>query len=409
MDEYGRAEVVFPAAYLSEFALEFVGRMREHPDVPRTLEPTTRQAVAIPSFLSARFMRRGRLGLEDLVEAAVVTSYAENQEIARRVALEILTGRASRRRGCREEGAEAPRHERSAAQVGLGIRADGEPGEPEGGGGDGIGPGDDVFREWIERYRCDKEYRRRVSGLAERIILTSLSNCGHTSLFKEDFGVFEGERLDYFQLGDDFELIDFDESIQNIIDHRRDVSEVAYEDFLVRERRGQRKAVVFLEDISASMGEAIDFCKLLSVVLLLCLRRHEISLAFFESGPYVIKEFFEKKPVDEVVESVLSTRTLFGTMGGNVMRWAREQLGGVEGRYYEKVCVILSDMGFFDMDRVVEEMRAMREDGVKVVLLLPPTLVYRRNVQRAMAAGPEVIDMDSRSVDDFTRAMSMAL
>jgi len=96
-------------------------------------------------------------------------------------------------------------------------------------------------------------------------------------------------------------------------------------------------------------------------------------------------------------------------MGGNVMRWAREQLGAVEGRYYEKVCIILSDMGFFDMDRVAEEMESMREDGVKVIILLPPALVYRSNVRKVMRAGPEVVEMDAESVEDFARAMSAVL
>ncbi|GEM_PF-1222372 len=410
MGDGGKDAAIFPSAYVSEFALEFVRRMRDHPDVPRQLEPSVRQAISIPSFLSGRFMRKGCLGLEDLVAAAVVTSYADNQEIARRVALEIIAGRLSRKRGPREdEKAGSPDGALGRMDAGLGIRVEGGAEKEEEGGGSGVGPGDDLFRDWIERFRCDKEYRRKVSGMADKILLKSLSNCGHTSLLKEDFGVFEGERLDYFQAGDDFDLIDFDESIQNIVTHRRRVSEVTYEDFIVRERRGQKKAVVFLEDISASMGEAIHFCKLFSVVLLYCLRKHELSLAFFESGPYVIKEFFEKKPLDEVIESVLATRTLFGTMGGNVMRWAREQLGRVEGRYFERVCIVLSDMGFFDMERVAEEMRSMRESGVKVILLLPPTLIYRSNVQAAMKARPEVVGIDGRSMESFSEAMSEVL
>lgn len=91
------------------------------------------------------------------------------------------------------------------------------------------------------------------------------------------------------------------------------------------------------------------------------------------------------------------------------MKWAREQLGRVEGRYYEKICIVLSDMGFFDMERVADEMRSMWDAGVKVILLLPPTLVYKSNVHAATRAGPEVIGMDAKSVGDFAHAMSTVL
>lgn len=58
MGDVEKVKGIFPSAYISEFALEFVERMRDHPDVPRQLEPTVRQAISIPALLSSRYMRR---------------------------------------------------------------------------------------------------------------------------------------------------------------------------------------------------------------------------------------------------------------------------------------------------------------------------------------------------------------
>ena len=73
------------------FAHEFVKRMRATLEVKA--KPSVRQTQAIPQFLSARFFRKGELGLDDFVEAAVYTSYPPDQGIARLIAEEILLGR----------------------------------------------------------------------------------------------------------------------------------------------------------------------------------------------------------------------------------------------------------------------------------------------------------------------------
>ncbi len=73
-----------------DFAHQFVTRMREHDEVK--VKPSVRQTSAIPSFLSARFFRNGKVTLEDFVEAAVYTTFPSDQDIARYIAEEILLG-----------------------------------------------------------------------------------------------------------------------------------------------------------------------------------------------------------------------------------------------------------------------------------------------------------------------------
>jgi len=391
------------------FTSEFIRRMREHPDVPSSLEPSTRQAIAIPTLLSGRRMRRGCIGAEDFVLAAVATSCVENQDIAYKVAMGILLGKQSEKR--REEDGKAYALDK------MGMEVDGRgrseiPQFVEKGkkvSGSGVGGGDERFLEWVRKFRGDKEYRRRIIEMAERISLACNSRCESTSasLVKEDSGILYGEKVRYFQPGDDPSLIDFEESIENIISQCKRLSEIRYEDFIVRERRGQRMAVVLLEDISGSMSQAIKYSMTYVAILLYAFRKHEIALGFFESNPYAVKEFFDKKSVEETIESVLSARTRGGTKGGHILRWARDQLEGIDERYYEKMCIVCGDMGFHDIEEVAAEIKRMRDAGIKVVIILPPaSTCYEFCVGMVENAKPIIVELDRDEMAKFPEIMS---
>lgn len=394
-----------------EFAVEFMRRMREHPDIPISLEPTPRQAIALPTFLSARWMREGFLTAQDLVVAAVVTSYAENQRIACEVAMEILSGKHAKEQECEQEEGQQERELVIEEQWQLFFEdmGQGRPEAAEDDSGSGSGPGEERFSDWVRKFQGDKEYRDRIRDFAEQISLENHCSQTGASYFKEDSGVFAGEKLGQLMPGDDYSLIDFEESIENILGSGRGLSEMRYEDFIVRERRGTRKAVVILEDISGSMRAGLDGSIMCAVMLLYALRKHEVALAFFEGNPYVIKEFFDRRPIEETIDDLFSAQTMFGTMGGNVLRWAREQLEVINGRYYEKTCIICSDMGFFDIKKVIREIELMKESEIKVVIILPPTFIYESSVEAVKEAGPIIARLGDASMAMFPEILSEAL
>lgn len=71
------------------FAVEFIKRMRIENDHLLNI-PSTRQAIAIPKFLFARYYRKATLVHEDYIAAAVNTTPVEDQAIAHAVAFDIL-------------------------------------------------------------------------------------------------------------------------------------------------------------------------------------------------------------------------------------------------------------------------------------------------------------------------------
>ena len=71
------------------FSLKFINALRNHEKC--LIKPSVRQAIAMCKLIFARFLNRGMCDIEDFLEVAVVTSPLENQELARKIAKELLT------------------------------------------------------------------------------------------------------------------------------------------------------------------------------------------------------------------------------------------------------------------------------------------------------------------------------
>jgi Mg-chelatase subunit ChlD len=75
------------------FAVELTRRLRKHAGM--SAAPSLRSTLAIPRFLTARYLRTRRLVAHDYLDAAVLTSPHEDQPIVEDVARELLFPRAS--------------------------------------------------------------------------------------------------------------------------------------------------------------------------------------------------------------------------------------------------------------------------------------------------------------------------
>ena len=78
----------YPFSMVRYFVPEFIHRMRRIREVVE--KPSPRQGIAMCDLLMPRYMRKGDLSIQDLVDVAVHTSKVENQDVAQRVAIEIL-------------------------------------------------------------------------------------------------------------------------------------------------------------------------------------------------------------------------------------------------------------------------------------------------------------------------------
>ncbi|MHA1507392.1 MAG: hypothetical protein ACTSO6_01665 [Promethearchaeota archaeon] len=80
--------IIFPQSPVW-FSLKFINALRNHEKC--MYKPSIRQAIAICKLIIARFMNKGVCEINDFIEIAVVTSPLENQDLARKIATELLT------------------------------------------------------------------------------------------------------------------------------------------------------------------------------------------------------------------------------------------------------------------------------------------------------------------------------
>ena len=71
-----------------EFAVDFIRKMRSNPNIVQM--PSSRQVLSIPKLILSRFYRKGSINPNDYIEISVVTSFPDNQELAKDIAFQIL-------------------------------------------------------------------------------------------------------------------------------------------------------------------------------------------------------------------------------------------------------------------------------------------------------------------------------
>ena len=64
-----------------EFAIDFIRKMRNHPDIVQI--PSSRQVLSIPKLILSRYYRNGKITPNDYIEISTVTSFPDNQELAK--------------------------------------------------------------------------------------------------------------------------------------------------------------------------------------------------------------------------------------------------------------------------------------------------------------------------------------
>ena len=71
-----------------EFAVEFIRRLRNHPEIVQI--PSSRQVLSIPKLIVSRYYRKGYVTPNDFIEIGTVTSFPDNQTLAKDIAFEVL-------------------------------------------------------------------------------------------------------------------------------------------------------------------------------------------------------------------------------------------------------------------------------------------------------------------------------
>jgi hypothetical protein len=394
-------------------------------------------ALLLPTYL-----RQGFLSFGDLVRIAVSTSNVENQDLAERLAYEILL-----------EADEPSKDQETEVEDFLSLlsqksddlisyvstdaekHGEGEPqavfesdvdifkeftGEPD----IGVGPGEDellkvAVRKYKER-RNELSRKRLVNYLKRKLLKLGRE-------FQQSTEASRKPMLRPFEQGDDPDDIDEERSLENIFDQGKSMDEVSYRDFLIRKKNRKKKAIVFILDISNTMFyeleglTSIHYSVLSLVPLLWSLRQEKYGLIFYESNSHIQKDLFEEGDIDQVIDNLLllvtSTtgdveRSIRGTRGAQTwggtvprmsLRWAMEQLESSTERV-DRICFYFSDFVLQDPgeDPHLEYFNIMERmvgQGIHVVACVSPLAsgkifspYTRETLEHLRAAGGRILE-----------------
>ena len=398
------------------FVPEFITRMRRHRDVIE--KPSPRQGIAMCRLLLIKYLRKGQLTIQDLVDVAAYTSKVDDQDLAHRIALDILLN-------VEESDEEHPSLDEDALLGLLNQRSDdmiNYDGSREDllGQGEvlpihdsdvdifkkyssrpdiGVGPGEDeiikvAIRE--NKNQKDRETRRRLA----EFLKAKLLKLGKD--FERSNETLRRPIVRPYEYGDDPDDIDEERSLENIFDQGKSIEEVRYNDFLIRKKNKKKRAIIFILDISNTMFyqmeglTSIHYSVMSLIPLLWSMRMERYGLILYESNSHVQKNLDDDDDIEEVIDNLLilvtastvdverffkgtsGSQTWGGTVPTRSLQWAMEQLQDA-GERTEKICFyfsdfVLDDPGGNSPDRIENYriIERMKDRGINVVACVSP-------------------------------------
>lgn len=408
--------IEYPFAFANYFIPEFVERMRRNREVIE--KPSPRQSINMGRILLPSYMRDGCLKFESLLNAAVITSQVDNQKIAEKVALDILTHAADEEEDPQEdlEGDQLlsllskKTQEVYVTPMAKGLEPNIVNDHPDAEGPEqfikfknkpdiGVGPGEDRILKYGTK-AMKEERDERMRRLLAHLLKERLLKLGRELERKDDWSRVASVRP--YQPGEDTEAIDEDRSIENIIDLGRRVDEIRPDDFMMLKRKKKNRNIVYIQDISNTMFydyegiNSVNYSILSLVPLMWGLRADNWGLILYESNSHVIKELSDEMDMEPVLEQLIDMVTMTttqmefrfrgtvdgstwgGTVPGKSIRWAYDQLTEASERS-DRICFYFSDFVLTDPGKETMETKQnyemiedMVNDGVRVFAGISP-------------------------------------
>ncbi len=424
--------MTYPFRYAHWFIPEFISHMRRNSECED--KPSPRQGINMGKLLLPPYMRQGHLTFNDLVNVAVITSSVDNQKIAEKMAAEILVNMdpdeplpdpgldgedfLSLLQKAVDDQIEVTPYAKGLENE-LGMAANESATDQfssfENKPDIGVGPGEDEIIKTGIKYIKDLRNKEAREVLME-LLKEKLLKLGREFERKDDFN--KSRNLVPYQPGEDTDLIDEERSLENILDLGREIHDIRWDDFLMRQRQKQKRHIVFILDISNTMFydlegiNSISYSIMSMVPLLWGLRREKYGLCFYESNTHIVKDFYDEVNVNPILEDLVSmmfltttemekryshgrtSMTWGGTLPGKSLEWGYDQITEISERG-DRMVFIFSD---FVLTQPGEETEGGRENyrilqrmtdmGVRVCACVSPLAhksIFKPYTQRSIA------------------------
>jgi len=235
----------------------------------------------------------------------------------------------------------------------------------------GAGYGEQLLKQWFKaKHGLSKSVYNVIKDYIKKILVELSIQYSNLYLGTADIGPNPQTELRSFNEDDEFDNIDLEASVLNIIESGKSMNLLDHDDLLVNVTKKGKRAVVIEIDVSGSMASAnLDSIAIAALMMLYKFDAEEIAICFFESDLYILKELSERADIEKIADKILSLEPMGGTMLKKALEWANMNLE--KYRSGEKINILFTDAEIYDAEECRVELLKMASNEVKMVLVVP--------------------------------------
>ncbi|MFX1488395.1 MAG: VWA domain-containing protein [Promethearchaeota archaeon] len=268
------------------------------------------------------------------------------------------------------------------------------------------GSGENLLKQWfLHRDHLPENAKQKVKELAKKVLIELGIYYSRARLGSSTTGPIPINLVRPYSIGDDFENIDLEETIYNILEKGKKLDHIKYDDFFVFETAKGLRTACFELDISGSMtGDKLAYMAICVTMLCYGMRKDELGISFFESNTHVLKELNQKIDLEKLADELLSVTARGGTKIQSALEWANKQFK--EHSYSrEKLNVLFTDAEVFDIQEGINEFRVMRSLGVDFILVCPESSYNLKEAEKIVkVAGGQLLTI--KDWNEFPKLIS---
>ncbi|MFX0020042.1 MAG: VWA domain-containing protein [Promethearchaeota archaeon] len=268
------------------------------------------------------------------------------------------------------------------------------------------GSGENLLKQWfIHRKNLPERTKQKVKELAKKMLIELGIYYSRARLGSATTGPIPINIVRPYTIGDDFENIDLEETIFNLLEKGKELNHIDYDDFYVYETAKGLRSSCFELDISGSMsGDKLAYMSICITMLCYGMRKDEFGITFFESDTHVLKELDEKIDLEKLADDLLSVTARGGTRIQSALEWANKQFKE-HSSSREKLNVLFTDAEIFDLRESMQELRVMRSLGVDFILICPETSYNLKEAEKMVkTAGGQLLTI--KDWNEFPKLIS---
>ncbi len=268
------------------------------------------------------------------------------------------------------------------------------------------GSGENLLKQWfIHRRDLPEKTKQKVKELAKKMLIDLGIYYSRARLGSATTGPIPINIVRPYSIGDDFENIDLEETVYNILEKGKELDHIQYDDFFVFETAKGLRSACFELDISGSMsGDKLAYMSICITMLCYGLRKDELAITFFESNTHVLKEMTQKIDLEKLADELLSVKAQGGTKIQSALEWARKQFKEA-AQSREKLNVLFTDAEVFDLREAIEELRIFRSLGINFILVCPEESYNLKEAKKMVKiAGGQLLTI--KDYNEFPRLIS---